>query len=85
MAVAVPATDAQPAQSYLRIGSLVVAHGVRGRGVGTALMEHAEAWGRAQGLTAVALNVYEFNAAARRLYEHLGYATLSRKMGKPLV
>lgn len=36
------------------------------------------------GVSAVELTVYEFNAPARRLYEHPGYQTVRRTMRQRL-
>ena len=56
----------------------------RRRGIATALIRAAEDWARGRGYVEVRLDVFEFNAGARSLYERLGYATLSRQMRKPL-
>jgi ribosomal protein S18 acetylase RimI-like enzyme len=56
----------------------------RRRGIGRRLVREAERWARARGAEEIELNVWEFNASAQALYERLGYATFSRRMGKPL-
>src|SRR5574341_1230893 len=56
----------------------------RGRGVGRALMERAEAWGRQRGCSAVHLEVWGFNAAALAFYERLGYGPVLVRMRKEL-
>jgi ribosomal protein S18 acetylase RimI-like enzyme len=66
------------------INNLAVRADRRRRGVGTALVRAAEAWAGAKGLGDVRLQVYEFNAGARAFYERLGYATLARRMRKPI-
>jgi len=35
---------------------------------------------RAHGVAAIELDVHEFNAAAKRLYERMGYETVMRRM-----
>ena len=45
----------------------------RGRGVGRALLEAAEAWGRDRGCTAASLSVTAGNSPAERLYRQAGY------------
>jgi diamine N-acetyltransferase len=65
---------------YAMIHDLAVRSERRRAGVGRALMECAQQWARAQGVSEVELTVWEFNIAAIRFYESLGYATLSRKM-----
>lgn len=44
----------------------------------------AESHVRSRGGSALALNVFGFNTAARTLYESLGYETTSLQMRKPL-
>ncbi len=55
------------------ISVLVVAEEAEGRGVGTALLHHAEAWARAHGYTEVSLDVFASNTRARAFYERTGY------------
>lgn len=50
-----------------------VVEGLRGRGIGTRLVEHAEQRIRDHGCTRVTLSVEDTNLAAIRLYERLGY------------
>jgi len=69
---------------YVRVNSICVDREVRGRGVGSALMAQAEAWGRSQGASEVRLVVWAFNRTALRLYEELGYELRSHTMGKML-
>lgn len=53
-----------------------------GRGVGRALMEHAETWASQRGLTLLTLNVFAGNERARRFYERAGYAPEILKYSK---
>ena len=55
------------------VETLVVAPEAEGRGVGAALMDHAETWARAHGLIEVSLDVFAGNARARAFYERAGY------------
>lgn len=56
----------------------------RGRGLGRAAMELAEAWTRERGGTRVGLNVFGPNVVARSLYDSLGYQVLATSMYKDL-
>jgi RimJ/RimL family protein N-acetyltransferase len=62
-----------------------VVEGVRGRGIGRALIEHVEAWAAAHGVERVVLNVAEANVDAIRLYHAIGYVDYDRAMRKDLV
>ncbi|MBX3218733.1 MAG: GNAT family N-acetyltransferase [Labilithrix sp.] len=66
------------------VDNVVVRAAHRGRGIGTQLMSHAEAWAHEHGAIATELHVWSFNEAARRLYERLGYATRSVRMERVL-
>jgi ribosomal protein S18 acetylase RimI-like enzyme len=59
-----------------RIYSLAVMRGVRGCGIGGALMRRAERAARAQGATRLRLEVRRSNRRARALYRALGYRKL---------
>ena len=67
---------------YGFVENLVVREGLRRKGIGSALMERAHEWARSRGATEIELNVYEFNQSAIGLYRKLGYATISRYMGR---
>ena len=56
----------------------------RGRGVGRALLDAAEAHARAAGRGYISLMVTEDNAPARALYDRAGFSTERRMMTKPL-
>jgi ribosomal protein S18 acetylase RimI-like enzyme len=56
----------------------------RGQGYGRAAMETAEGWALGRGAKRLALNVFATNAAARGLYESLGYQVFSTSMFKDL-
>jgi GNAT superfamily N-acetyltransferase len=56
----------------------------RGRGIGTALIRHLEAWAIAHGAERIILNVAEANPDAIRLYHRLGYVDNGRTMRKPV-
>ncbi len=50
----------------------------RGRGIGTRLLELAEAHAREKGFDKLSLLVFEHNAGARRLYQRAGYEEVDR-------
>ena len=50
---------------------------VRGRGVGTALVDAVEAWARSWGGREVILWVFPTNVDAVRLYERIGFERLA--------
>ena len=52
---------------------------LRGRGIGTALMEAAEQLTCSRGFSAIVLGVEDWNPGARRLYERLGYRVFARE------
>ena len=59
--------------SRLGIFGMWAAPEARGRGVGRALLDAAESWGRGQGSTTAYLSVTEGNSPAQRLYRRAGY------------
>jgi len=65
----------------LHITNLAVAEGARGKGVGRALMEALEGWGRRLGMEEFRLEVRESNTGAIDFYRHLGYSLKSRIHG----
>ncbi len=65
---------------YCELQSLMVAAPFRRQGLARQLIQHATAWAREKGATEIRLNVWEFNEAARRLYQQLGFTTLQRRM-----
>jgi aminoglycoside 6'-N-acetyltransferase len=54
----------------------------RGRGVGSALLEAAETWARAQGAERMSMDLSSANAGALRLYERMGYEVHALEMDK---
>jgi len=74
------ATPLKPARRFIAVATVQVAPPRRRQGIGRALMEHVHAWAREQNASHVELNVYEFNEPALRLYEELGYTTVSRML-----
>ena len=71
-------------ESHGHISTLIVASGGEGRGVGRALLDAAERWCRARAYRLLTLNVFEANAAARRLYDRAGYCVDTIKYLKEL-
>jgi ribosomal protein S18 acetylase RimI-like enzyme len=55
------------------IADVVVASAEGGRGVGSALIAHAEEWARQRGFAMLTLNVFIANRRARALYRRLGF------------
>jgi diamine N-acetyltransferase len=76
----VPRTPVHVPRQWVIINVLVVREGYRRRGIGEALMRHAHAWAREQGIETVELMVAEFNTAAIAWYEKLGFTTFERRM-----
>jgi GNAT superfamily N-acetyltransferase len=81
---------ARPGSAHRRlrygwIDEVAVAEPARGRGVGTALLQTAEAWARALGCAYTGLDHNAYNDAAGRLYrERLGYQPAGVILVKPL-
>ncbi len=65
----------------LYISGLAIDPALRGQGLGTMLLQMAEAWAQTLGLPRLSLICFERNADALRLYERQGYrATLRRPL-----
>ena len=60
-------------QAYLYLDDFSVTAAYRGSGIGTKLMETAEAYAREIGIPAIVLHVEKNNESAFRFYERLGY------------
>ena len=54
------------------VDDLCVDEAARGKGVGTALLDHVEAYAKEIGCTSISLNVWSFNESARAFYEKQG-------------
>lgn len=68
-----PVTPLPENAHVLGVAGLAVAPGDRRRGVASALLAAAERQARARGTRKLSLRVLSTNAAARRLYERLGF------------
>ncbi len=68
------AIDQVSGDRYTHIFLLYICPAYRRRGLGTALMQQAEAWAIGQGNKQVGLHVLVNSVAAHALYIHLGYA-----------
>ena len=79
-----PDTPLHVPRRYAMIDTLAVKEKCRRAGLGRALMERAEQWGRDHGASEVDLSVWEFNQEAIAFYERLGYETTLRRMARPL-
>lgn len=78
-------TDYYNHEEHGHIEDIIVAPEGEGRGIGRALMEKGEEWGRAQGYGWLTLSVFAQNTRARELYERLGYGADIIKYVKELV
>jgi ribosomal-protein-alanine N-acetyltransferase len=79
--------DAYVRESYgmrAYIAELVIEEERRGRGLGQALIDAAEAYARGRGMPSIFIGVLAGNQPADRLYEHLGYRTYSIERVKRL-
>lgn len=63
------------------LGNVAVAEGYRRRGLATRLVRTVLDWLRAEGVRELYLEVRESNAAARALYERLGFRPIGRRKG----
>ncbi len=66
------------------ISVIAVTKAAEGRGVGRALMEHAERWAREQGYDRLTLSVFPANTRAQALYRRHGYEVDMLSMIKTL-
>jgi diamine N-acetyltransferase len=71
-------------QTWGLLDSIAVSSSWRRRGVGTALLRHAERWVQGRGGKWLELGVYDFNDDALSFYRALGYAPVSTKLRKAL-
>lgn len=70
-------------RSNCHISDLAVVPRHEGRGVGKALLAHAEAWAREHQCQLVTLAVFPGNERARALYEAAGYGVDLLRLAKP--
>lgn len=61
------------------IAGLVVDAGARQRGIGRALLQHAEAWARSAGLEAIRVRCEVSRADAHAFYQTTGYRAVKRQ------
>jgi GNAT superfamily N-acetyltransferase len=80
--VGIAALDRKSERTWL-LDLLYVRPSARGRGLGTELLRAAAEHAQAQGAEMLALEVLESNAAARRLYDRLGFRTIERVLALP--
>jgi GNAT superfamily N-acetyltransferase len=66
-------TDVEVGAGWPEVRLLAVAPGVRGQGVGTALMDECERRARRAGATTLGLHTMDMMREAVRLYEHRGF------------
>jgi ribosomal protein S18 acetylase RimI-like enzyme len=71
-------------RSNCHISDIAVAPQHEDRGVGKALLAHAETWAREHQCQLVTLAVFPGNERARALYEANGYATDLLRLAKPV-
>ncbi|PPS45016.1 N-acetyltransferase [Chroococcidiopsis sp. TS-821] len=78
------AIDQVRGDRYTHIFLLYVVPEHRRRGIGTALMQHAEDWAKQRGDRQIGLQVFLCNQPALNLYKQLGYQSASVWMVKAL-
>ncbi|MBP7732214.1 MAG: GNAT family N-acetyltransferase [Caldisericia bacterium] len=69
---------------YIEIFELMIDENWQNKGIGSKLLESAEAWCRSHGVENITLTAQEFNIGAIKLYESKGYKTIHRLMLKKL-
>lgn len=65
--------DSRVSEGEMKIEALGVSRGIRGQGIGTELVRRVEGLASEKGYTVLSLDVVDTNAAARKLYEKLGF------------
>lgn len=78
------AIDQRSGQKQAYVFLLYVAPNHRKKGIGTALMQHAQQWAKQKGYGQMSLQVFEHNRAAMTLYENLGYQSQAKWMSLDL-
>jgi ribosomal protein S18 acetylase RimI-like enzyme len=71
-------------RTHCHISDVAVSAGHEGRGIGRALLAHAEDWARQHGCHMVTLALFPGNERARRLYDAAGYGVDLVRMAKPV-
>lgn len=66
------------------ISDIAVAKGSEGRGVGRALLTHAQAWAKKQRCALITLAVFPGNIRALALYERVGFGSDLLRLAKPV-
>jgi|SRR5579883_3075574 len=79
-----PPTPEMAPRWRLHVADLVVTRDCRRLGIGRALVEHAEAWGRARGAEQLVLTVWSGNRTAERFYRALGLLPVARVLAREL-
>ena len=79
-----PATAYKRASAMLHVVTIGVTAAQRSTGAGRALLDALRALAVERGLDGLSLDVYAFNAAARRFYEREGFTTLRERLVAPL-
>jgi GNAT superfamily N-acetyltransferase len=69
---------------HAHISVIATSEAAEGTGVGRLLIERAEEWSRARGMSLLTLNVFDANARARRFYERAGFTPETLKYVKEL-
>ncbi len=73
------------AREYLYLDDFSVTEACRNKGIGTALIEAAEAYAKKLGIPAVLLHVEKGNKPASRLYRRLGYSIYREEQSRYLM
>lgn len=66
----------QPQASELLMDGIAVRHDMRGKGIGTHLLNDLKHYARENGFCTIRLDVIDTNPAARRLYEQQGFVPI---------
>jgi GNAT superfamily N-acetyltransferase len=70
------------AENHVMVHVVAVRKSERRRGIATRLLGRAQIWAKEHGFDAIRVHVWDFNEAAQRLYESVGYSTSSRIMSR---
>lgn len=73
-------TRLDPATRVGHIPNLAVDPDTRGQGIGTALIKHAMAWLREQGMVLARIETLEQNARGQALYPRFGFREVARQI-----